>query len=343
MAHKSKKIYALLLAGGSGERLWPLSRKDKPKQLLSIENERSLLEDTVERIASMVPRENIWVVTTEQQMEEIAGAVQDRVGLVTVEPESRNTGPAILLNCMAIQANDPEALVAVFPSDHYIAQTKHFSEFIVHALDSADTLQRIVSVGVKPSYPALGYGYIEYEATKHEFPCKVKKFIEKPTAKRVQALMKKENVLWNTGIFCAPVGLVVEEFENHAPELFKAVKSYWIDGASYANVPAVAIDYALMEKSKKISVLPANFVWCDVGNLATFMSLRAQQHEVDIIEIDSNNNLIDVQKNLVALISVEDLCIVQTDDILLVAKRSETDKVKLVLETLKHNSFDEYL
>jgi mannose-1-phosphate guanylyltransferase/mannose-6-phosphate isomerase len=330
------------MAGGSGERLWPLSRQNKPKQLLAIENE-SLLGSTIERISSLVRQENIWVVTTEQQLEEIASLVQDMAGLVTVEPLSRNTGPAILLSCLALQAQDADALVMVLPSDHYMAKTKDFGEFLLHALDSAEKQQRIVSIGVKPSYPVQGYGYIEYDTKKTEFPYKVKKFIEKPTEKRLEALMKKPNVLWNTGMFCAPVRVIIEEFEKYAPDVFNAVKAHWIDGAPYEDVPAIAIDYAIMEKSKRTSVLPANFIWCDVGNLATFMSLRSQQHEVDVIEVDSDNNLIDVQKNLVALIGVEDMCIVQTEDILLIAKRSETDKVKLVLETLRHNSFDEYL
>ncbi len=343
MTDSSKNVYALLLAGGSGERLWPLSRRDKPKQLLSIEDDKTLLEDTIKRVASLVPKERMWVVTTEHQAEEIASIVEDSVVLVNIETQARNTGPAILLNCLAIQANNPQAIVAVFPSDHYITNSKNFNEFLIHAIDSAQTSQRIVSIGVKPSYPATGFGYIEYDARKKEFPYKLKKFIEKPSAARAQKLIEKPNVLWNTGIFCAPVSVLVEEFEQYTPTLFNAVKSYWIDGAPYENVPSIAVDYAVMEQSKKISVLPASFVWCDVGNLATFMALRAHQHEVDVIAIDSENNLIDVQKNLVALIGIDDLCIVQTDDILLIAKRSETEKVKLVLETLKTNSFDEYL
>lgn len=343
MTDATKKVYALLLAGGNGERLWPLSRRAKPKQLLSIEEQQSLLEDTVARVAPLVKQENMWVVTTEQQLEYIAPVVHDTVGFIMTEPELKNTGAAVLLNSLVIQAHEPEALVTVFPTDHYLPDAKKFNEFMTHVIDSAHTTNKIIILGLKPTYAATGYGYIEYDEKSKTVPYKVKRFVEKPSEARAKKFLSSPHALWNTGIFCAPVSVLINEFECHAPELFEAVKAYWLEGAPYSDVPAISIDYAVMKKSKELSVLPAHFVWSDVGNLDTYLTLCSAQQETQLVEVDSHNNLVNVREKLVALIGIEDLCIIQVDDILLVAKRNETDKVKLVLDTLKQNNFDEYL
>lgn len=343
MTDTPQKVYALLLAGGNGERLWPLSRRARPKQLLSLEEQQSLLEEAVARVAPLVPQDNMWVVTTEQQLEYIAPVVHDTVGFIMTEPELKNTGAAILLNSFVIQAHDPAALVAVFPTDHYIPDAKKFHDFMVHVIDSARITQKIVILGLKPTYAATSYGYMEYDEKSKSVPYKVKRFVEKPSEARAQKFLASPYSLWNTGIFCAPVSVLIDEFEHHAPELFEAVKAYWLDGEPYSKVPSISIDYAVMKKSKKLSVLPAHLAWSDVGSLDTYLSLCSTQQETQLVEVDSQNNLVNVREKLVALIGIEDLCIIQVDDILLVAKRNETDKVKLVLDTLKQNNFDEYL
>lgn len=342
--HRERSVYAIVLAGGSGERLWPLSRRNQPKQLLALEAHQTLLEDTIERIAPVVHQDHIWVVTTQQYMNAIAALVQHKVGIITLEPSPRNTAPAILLACFSIYAQDPEALVVVLPSDHYIPARDTFIEFVTHALDCATQTDRIVMLGAQPTYPATGYGYIEYNP-QQSYPCDVIKFHEKPSLAVAQAYLHSGRMLWNIGIFCAQVQVLLEEFEQLVPDVYKTVRAYWIEGQPYEQVPAIAVDYAIMEKSARLAVLPANFVWYDVGNLNSYLSLRShyKKFESEIIAVDSHNNLIEVQHDLVALIGVDNLCIVQVDGILLIAKRDETEKVKQVLETLRQHNADEYL
>jgi mannose-1-phosphate guanylyltransferase len=339
-----KNLYALILAGGNGERLWPLSRQEKPKQLLTIDENRSLLEDTVSRISGMVDKKNIWVVTTQQHADSVASLIQEEVGLVTIEPQAKNTGPAILFNCLVIHADNPDAVIMILPSDHYIPQTQTFIEFMTHAVDIAKQQEKIVIFGARPTYAATGYGYIEYDQ-QQSFPCDVIKFHEKPAAALAQQYIASNAMLWNVGVFCARASVFIEEFKKHAPQLYEAIKNYWLEGQSYEHVPAISVDYAVIEKSSNVVVLPVNFVWCDVGNLDTFLALRSKykKDSFELVEVDSHNNLVEVNNRLVALVGVNNICVVESEGILLIAKRDETEKVKLVLETLKYNNSDEYL
>ena len=344
MEKLNRNVYALLLAGGSGERLWPLSRRSKPKQFLEITDHRSLLEDTIDRISPIIPIENRWVITTQQHADEVAVHVRSDVGLISVEPYSRNTGPAILLNSFAVRDIDPTAIIVVIPTDHYIPSKKTFIEFLSHAIDCAQQQERIVLLGARPTYPATGYGYIEYKK-KDSFPYDVIKFHEKPHESVAKKYVSNESMLWNIGISCAQVGVMIKEFEINASPLYDSVQNYWLHHQPYDAAPSESIDYAVMEKSNNLCVLPVNFVWCDVGNLNTFLSLCEHQKKdaPHIISVDSHNNVVNTDQNVVAFIGIENICVVQTEDVLLIAKRDETEKVKQVLEKLKRDHFDEYL
>ncbi len=340
-----RNVYALLLAGGSGERLWPLSRRNSPKQFLPLKDHSSLLQDTIERISPLIPFSQRWVVTTAHQADDIAAHISSEVGLISVEPTARNTGPAVLLNCLAIYEMDPTAIVVIVPTDHHIAPHKTFIEFLTHAIDSAQEQERIILLGATPTYAAQGYGYIEYEKGT-SLPYRVTRFHEKPDAQHAQEYLNSDSMLWNIGISCAQVSVMIREFEITAPLLYDAVKGYWQDHQPYEAIPALSLDHAVLEKSKRISVFPVSFRWCDVGSLTTYLSLNEQYNKQEmphVVSIDSQNNLVNVKQDVVALIGVENMCIVQTDDVLLIARRDETEKVRQVLEKLKNSSFDDYL
>jgi mannose-1-phosphate guanylyltransferase len=343
--------YFVILAGGGGERLWPLSTHNKPKQLLVAGQQYTLLEQAINRVKSLAPKENIWVSTTAQHEHAIKKAVGSKIGLVLAEPGARDTGPAILLNCFEIYKKNPEALVVFLPADPFIPESD--AALFAHSLETAIAFSRdhdhITLLGVKPTYPATGYGYIEYasdDANADELqPCKVKRFREKPSADVAQQYLEAGNMLWNIGMFCGKVSVFMHEFKQEAPDIFDSMVRYIKGEGTFDQIKADSIDYAVMEKSHNISVLPVSFSWCDVGNLEIFLTIKEQHgvREQNCITVQSKNNLIDVPGKLVALIGVEDLCIVETEHALLLAKRGEAEKVRAIVKQLKQGARTDYL
>ena len=349
---KLPNAYAFLLAGGSGERLWPLSRKSHPKQLLKVKG-RTLLDHTIARIESLFAREQMHIVTTQQH----AAAIQATV----IEPMGRNTAPAIYLaalelkkslmpfvvsDCEAIVSNHngTDPVIVVLPTDHFIDSPTALADFLVHAVDSAAQHDGIVLIGVQPTWAATGYGYIEYEQTA-QAPYRVKRFHEKPAQAQAEQYLK-QNFLWNSGMLCAKLSVLVREFEFHAPEVAKTVQAYIAGTGSYEQVPSISSDYAVLEKSQNLVVLPAQFPWCDVGSLETFLSLQKEPSGQTIIEIDSQNNLVAVQEGLesvVAFVGVSDLCVVQHEGVLLIAKRGQTEQVRAVVAEIKQRKQEKLL
>jgi len=347
--HK-KNVYCVILAGGDGQRLWPLSRQQWPKQLLTLGSDQTLLEQAIGRAMPLTRKEAMWVSTTQKHEENIRACVGDKVGNIVVEPGSRNTGPSILLSCMQIHAQDPEAIIIFLPADPFIPMRDwpKFRAFLEHAVDHAYKTEDIVLLGVEPTYPATGYGYIEFDqqqAMHHEAPYKVTRFREKPSLEVAQQYIESGNKLWNISVFCAKASTFVHEFATVAPEMHAGVKAYMAGKMAYDDILADSIDYAVMERSKNISVLPVDFNWCDVGNIEVFLSLKQHYNTLDanFISVDSHNNLVDVPGKLVALVGVEDLCIVEVDDALLVTKRSSAEKVRGIVKLLKQGRYQRHL
>lgn len=343
----ARAIYCVILAGGSGERLWPLSRKHKPKQLLEVGDQKTLLDQAIERLKPITSRDKIWICTTSQHAASIEKLTAETVGHIIVEPGARNTGPAIALSCLEIYEKDPQALVLFLPADPFIPphDYKLFADYLDHAFDFVSQEDRITLLGVKPTFAATGYGYIEFEL-ESQAPFSVAKFHEKPSMQVAQEYMASSNMLWNIGMFCAKVSVFIDEFKQVAPAMYAGVVGYRAGLNSYDAIVSDSVDYAIMEKSKKISVLPVDFSWCDVGNLEIFLSIKQQYGVLNnkkLLEVESKNNLVDVQDTLVALIGVEDLCIVQTDQVLLVTKREDSEKVRAIVKLLKQGAFADYL
>lgn len=342
--------YAVILAGGKGERLWPLSREKQPKQLLPFVNHNSLLEDTLNRLNELISQKNRFLITTQQQKEIINNHVGNIVGTILVEPVARNTAPAILLSCLMLAQQDSDAVVIFLPADPYIPDTKKFVHTVSQALEYSQTHDDIILLGVKPRFPATGYGYIEFQPDAQD-NCigSVIKFHEKPSLETAKKYCSMQSMLWNIGIFCAKVSVFLQQFQKYAPEMYATMENYIQSGdqSFYAALPSISIDYAIMEKSDAVKVVPVDFEWSDVGNLDIFLTLqqaarpdKQQEH----IEIESHNNLISGPAGkLIALVGVHDLCIVETPDALLVMKRSEAEKVKSVVEALKKKNLDRYL
>lgn len=342
--------YVVIVAGGKGERLWPHSRKDRPKQLIPVCGEKTLLEQTVERMQTLVTsKDHLWVLTTQDLASEIHKMLDDHVGTIIAEPLGRNTGPAIALCCLQLAQINPDAQVIFVPSDAFIPTQDNnmVLECARQALLCAQQNDAICLLGVQPTFPATGYGYIEYDHTRsiqnHSF--KVRVFHEKPNQQTAEEYIKQNNMLWNLSMFAGPVARFIAEFKKHAPDILCGIERYLQHNQPYESIPSLSIDYAIIEKSNRIWVTPATFSWCDVGNVATFVSLKKQYNDShsNHIFIDSNNNLIDVSDKLVALIDVDDLCVVQTDDTLLITKKDSAEKVRAIVSHLKEHKMDHYL
>lgn len=338
------KVYLVILAGGKGERLWPLSRSALPKQLLSFVDNISLLEHTIKRLKNISIPHELSIITTHEQYQLIKDSVGHLVDELYIEPASRNTAPAILYTCNAIYQKDPHALIAFIPADHYIEDVAAFITALEKAITQAAQSECITLLGVRPTFPATGYGYIEYlEQGNHEI-MPIKSFHEKPTVSMASHYLTQQNMLWNIGIFSARASFFIEEFKQTAPELYAQFTCYQQGKIEYSALPSISIDYAVIEKSAVTMVLPVSFKWSDVGNLDTFLSLKLANNKIDttIIAIESQNNIV-ASKKLTALIGVGNLCIVETDDAILIAKRDDVEKVKLILQELKATHHNQYL
>ncbi len=336
------RVHAVILAGGNGEHLWPLSRKTHPKQTLPFLQNTSLLEQTIERISSYIPEQRRWIVTSAEHEDHILEKVGNLVAGVIVEPEARNTAPAMLLAALLIHQNDPDAVLLFLPSDHYIPQTNLFLEFVYHAIDFVAENEKITLFGLRPTHPSTSYGYIQYKADQL-FPAPVVQFHEKPHSQSAQQYCD-DGYLWNSGIVASHVQTFINISKEVAPEIYEAVSDYIQGCGDYADSPSVSVDYGIMEKTDKATVLPADFIWHDIGNLETFLSLRnAFQSEDNVIQIDAKDNLIEAEGLLVAVVGVDNLCVIQKDDILLIVHRDQVEKVKQIIDTLKKGHKEEYL
>jgi len=351
MIMQNKDVYFVLLAGGNGERLWPLSRQERPKQLLAVGNHKSLLEQSLDRIAPLAySKKNIWVSTTVHHEDAIRACIGDQVGTIVVEPGLRDTGPAILYACFELYKKNPNATVIFLAADAFIPPDNYskFQHAIMHGITFAQKNDAIVLFGVKPTYPATGYGYIEYKKTDvdlHTGTFKVVCFHEKPSQAVAEYYLDLDTMLWNIGMFGAQVATFIREFQIYAPDVFAGVQQAREGTGIYDDIPKISIDYAVLEQSARVWVVPADISWCDVGNIGVLLSLQKEHNQphAHTINIKSHNNLVHAN-TLVALIGVEDLCIVQTDDVLLITKKEEAERVKAVVGQLKQNKqFNEYL
>ncbi|MFA6263067.1 MAG: mannose-1-phosphate guanylyltransferase [Candidatus Babeliales bacterium] len=336
-----KDIYCVILAGGAGERLWPLSSYVRPKQLIPFINGSSLLEQTVQRVQAVVKNKNHLMVMTHAELQEPIKKMVGKQATVFTEPVGRNTGSAILLSCLEIYDKNEDAVVVVMPSDHFIPEYEKFSSLLLAAAAFASCYDQLVLLGIKPTTPATGYGYVRYKTELMPgwacFP--VQKFHEKPDKEQAQRYLEQGDMLWNSGIFVGRVKVFLDQFQLWAPELWSAVAAYRANQCAYDQVPSISIDHAVLEKSDKIVIFPAHFEWHDVGTLPTFLMLKAQ-HEKEstatkVINVDATNNMACAIKKVVAFVGVDNLCVVETDEALLVVAHDRVESVRDVSSILK--------
>lgn len=342
--------YALILAGGSGTRFWPLSRDARPKQLLDLFGDGTLLEQTIRRLDGLVPLEQILILTNDKQLDAVRAAApmlpQENI---IAEPAKRDTAPAVALGIGLIAARNPQATMLVLPADQLIRDHEAYREVMHDALTTAEHSDGLVTIGIRPSWPCPSYGYIERGAradieglaSGHE-AYEVKCFREKPSPELAEEFLRQGGFSWNAGMFVWTLPTVIGQLAAHAPELAEFIGLLRDAGDAQAvirerfpQLPARSIDYALMEKADRILNIEATFDWDDVGSwisIAKYLPDRGEHNRSNtaLSAVDSNNNIVynSGGSGHVALLGVDDLIVVQTQDALLVANRHQADSIK---------------
>jgi len=343
---------ALILAGGSGTRLWPLSRKNYPKQFLKLGNKGSLLQDTVERLLRVFSDDDIVVMTNNEYKFHVISDLNASFGKpsishnIILEPVGRNTGPAIALGmkyCIEKLGCGEDEVIFICPADHVIRPPEKFAEYIKRAEEIARK-NYIVTFGIKPTRPETGYGYIKAQS-KAQSAGDVsyfiaEKFTEKPDVETAVQYINEGNYYWNSGMFAFSIGTMMEELGRNAPEI-REMLEMGLDEmtANFDKMPDISIDYAVAERSDRIAVLPLDLYWNDIGSWDSLYDV-ADKDEMgnvkigDIIGIDTKDTLIMSNKRLVSTIGLEDCLIIDTDDAVLIAKKGETQKVREIVNRL---------
>ncbi|MDZ4875957.1 MAG: Alginate biosynthesis protein AlgA [Chroococcidiopsis cubana SAG 39.79] len=342
-------LIPVILAGGKGERFWPLSRRHRPKQFLSLDGSgKSLLQATADRLLPLAGNwENLWVVTSSQLAEGVAAQLpQMPAHNILAEPEGRDTAPAVAWSTLEIaQRYGEDAVIGFFPADPWIGDLPGFQHTLQAAAQLAATTDAIATLGVKPSYPATGYGYIEQgdrTGIYGNLPVyRVNRFTEKPDLHTAEEFLSTGRFCWNSGMFIFRAGVVLKELHTHAPDILIPLKQQ--GRAAYSQLPKISIDYALMEKTKLAYVLPADFGWDDLGDWnAIARLLQGETPNVEVghhVGLDTAGSLVYAEndEDVVVTIGLEDVVIVRDRNVTLIVKKDRTQEIKQVLKLLQDN------
>ncbi|MFN0070145.1 MAG: mannose-1-phosphate guanylyltransferase [Chloroflexota bacterium] len=361
--HPSEHDYVTVLAGGSGTRLWPLSRSARPKQLLPLANERSLLQNTLQRTRLAVPPERTLILTEASHSDELREhASEIPPENIIVEPARRGTAGALALGASIIQQRDPDAVMASVHSDAYIQDDEQFAQTLVAALRAAEASRTLVTLGIRPTSPSSQFGYIQAAEKLAELDGfdlhRVEEFKEKPTLATAEAYLAAGNYYWNPGVFVWLTSVILNEFRELQPGIAEVLSR--IDATSgtpsqlatirelYPTVPVQTIDNGIMELSKRVSVIPATFGWADIGSWSELYDILPKDANGNVsvgshVLLDSKNTLAFSHGRTIATIGVDDLVIIDTGDAILVARRGRASESKDIVEYLGREGRTELL
>jgi mannose-1-phosphate guanylyltransferase len=342
------EAFAMILAGGGGTRLWPASRRTRPKQLLTLGGNESLLAATFRRASAVVGIERTLIVTAADQAQAIREALPALpTANLVVEPAPRNTAPAVGLGAVEVARRaGRDAVIAVMPSDAFIGDEARYGQVLRTALDNAS--HAIVTVGITPGRPETGYGYLQRGARVTEQVFEVARFVEKPNLETARQYLASGDYLWNSGMFFFSAGRLLDEARRHLPDtaallddLLTAADPHDLCQARYPRVPSVSIDYGIMEKAAGIRVIPGDFGWSDVGSWAALTDIRKADEAGNVVSGDSlvklsRGSVVLAEEGapLVGVVGVDDLVVVATRDAVLVVPKSRAQDVRSIVDEL---------
>lgn len=355
------KNTALIMAGGRGERFWPRSRKNLPKQFLCLTDDgKSMIQLTVERIQSLVDIEDVYIATNKSYkklvMEQLPDIPEENI---LCEPVGRNTAPCIGLGAVHIAKKYEDAIMMVLPSDHLIKHNKMFVRTLKDAIKIAEKDTNLVTLGITPTYPETGYGYIKFdeeETSGNGYA--VDRFVEKPNYEIAKEYLNSGEYLWNSGMFVWKVSSILANMEKFMPDTMKGLNSIKesigtksqeeVLEKEFSNLESVSVDYGIMEKAENIYIIPGAFGWDDVGSWNAVERIKHTNEfgntvTGNVITIDTKNCIIEGQEKLIATVGLENLVIVDTEDATLICNKNSTGDIKKILENLKICNRTEYI
>jgi len=355
MAKQNLNVYPILLAGGTGTRLWPVSRELYPKQLVKIIGKDTLLQETIKRLPPVLEIENVKVVCGEQHFHETAKHIENLglkpQGKLICEPSGRNTAPAILLAALHVLALEKDAVLCIFPADHVIKNLSAFHNRLNAAIKLAND-GNVVTFGIQPHYPETDYGYVEGGTKVSHGALVLKRFVEKPDLPTAEKYIKAGNFFWNSGMFAFKASVILSEFKTYQPEMLTKMETVFtvdkpIARKDYDQLTDISIDYAIMEKTAKGVVLPSDIGWSDIGSwksLYDFLEKDAANNVVDgdVIVQDTRNCLILGHNRLIAANRLRDMAVVETPDSVFVSDLERSRDVKSIVAKLKDQGRREF-
>jgi mannose-1-phosphate guanylyltransferase len=367
---KGKPVYVAIMAGGGGTRFWPWSREKRPKQVLPIISKRSMIWETVDRLRPFIAPEKIFIVTSRSQAEDLHRQVPQvpRRNLL-LEPVGKNTAPCLCLAALHIQKIDPTAVMVALPADHFISDRPGFLKTLRAAVKFAATQNLLITLGIRPTEPETGYGYIQKGGTLGSVQglpvFRAKTFREKPTLSKARAYLRRGDYFWNSGIFIWQAGVFLKAVKKFLPRLYGEMMPLQDSLGSprerralekiYARAQSVSVDYGIMEKADNVALMEARFSWNDVGSWAALGKIWPKDREgntlsggtkrapVRILAIDSSGCVIRGEEKLIAVIGLQDFIVIEAGNAFLVCPRERAQEVRRVLQELKDRGWKEYL
>jgi mannose-1-phosphate guanylyltransferase/mannose-6-phosphate isomerase len=350
-------VHAVILAGGSGCRLWPLSRQHLPKQFLVLDGNASLLQTTIDRLSPTIDTKNVLIVTQEAHAKgEAYHALLPYRALY--EPAGRNTAPAIALAASYLMAEGGDPVMVVLPADHIIKDEVRFRAHLDIAIRAAEN-GKLVTFGIQPTRPDTGFGYIKAHCSGDAQVCEVERFTEKPDLPTAESFLKEGGYYWNSGMFVWRASVILAEIQRYLPEVHRIAQSILDESRAgkpfqlvveehFAAMPSISIDYGVLEKSDRVSLIPCDIGWNDVGSWQAVHEISSKDEngnalQGNVIAVDCKNSLIRAEKRLVAAIGVEDLCVIETADAVLISKSNQTQRVREVVDALHEKGATEHI
>lgn len=346
------KVYGLIMAGGGGTRFWPLSRKRVPKQLLNLDGKEVMLNETIDRLSGVVDKEDIFIVTNTEQVDLTKIVTADRVlkNHILAEPSARNTAACIGYGAMEILKKYGDGIMCILASDHYIKDEDAFRDVLKNAIETVEKTDGLVTIGIKPTFPSTGYGYIKSEPVEDVLYHKVLEFVEKPDLDRAVEYMESGNYAWNSGMFVWKASTILRYFERLLPDIYDKLmiigetmgtasenEVLW---AVYDTIPKISIDYGIMERADHVYMLKGDFGWNDIGSFDALPALYNADANGNVargesILIDAAENVVIGENRMIACVGVDNLIIVDTEDALLVCAKDRAQDVKEIVAILE--------